>query len=252
MVIDACTALGERNPIQSIHDVGAGGLSNALPELVHDAGLGARFELRDVPSSETGLSPMQIWCCEAQERYVLAVAPEMLDGFTEIAQRERCPFAVVGHATEEPRLVLTDRDNGNSPIDLPMDVLFGKPPKMSRKVSSRARVLPTFDASLVSYDSSTNVLATAIGRVLNLPSVASKSFLITIGDRTVTGQIARDQMVGPWQVPVADVGVTLSSLGENIVTGEAMAIGEKPVIALISAAASAKMAVRVSSAPARE
>jgi len=243
MVIDACTALGERTPIQSIHDVGAGGLSNAFPELVHDAGLGARFELRDVPSSETGLSPMQIWCCEAQERYVLAVAPEMLDGFTAIAQRERCPFAVVGHATEEPRLVLTDRDNGTSPIDLPMDVLFGKPPKMSRNVSSRARILPPFDASLVTYDSSQNVLSTAVDRVLNLPSVASKSFLITIGDRTVTGQIARDQMVGPWQVPVADVGVTLSSLGETIITGEAMAMGEKPVLALISAASSAKMAV---------
>jgi len=243
MVIDTCASLGQDNPIQSIHDVGAGGLSNALPELVHDAGLGARFELRDVPSSETGLSPMQIWCCEAQERYVLAVAPEKLEGFTAIATRERCPFAAVGHATKEPRLILTDRLTGTTPIDLPMDVLFGKPPKMSRIATSLNRHLPAFDASLASYGSSQNVLATAIDRVLKLPSVGSKSFLITIGDRTVTGQIARDQMVGPWQVPVADVGVTFSSLGENIVTGEAMAMGEKPVLALISAASSAKMAV---------
>lgn len=243
MVIDACASLGNESPIQSIHDVGAGGLSNALPELVHDAGLGARFELRDIPSSETGLSPMQIWCCEAQERYVLAVAPEKLDDFTAIAARERCPFAVVGHATTEPRLVLTDRQTGTTPIDLPMDVLFGKPPKMSRVATTLNRNFPPFDASLSSYDSSLNVLSTAIDRVLKLPSVGSKSFLITIGDRTVTGQIARDQMVGPWQVPVADVGVTFSSLGENVIMGEAMAMGEKPVVALISAAASAKMAV---------
>jgi phosphoribosylformylglycinamidine synthase len=214
-----------------------------LPELVHDAGLGAVFELRDIPSSETGLSPMQIWCCEAQERYVLAIAPEKLDGFTTIAKRERAPFAVVGHATSDQRLVLKDRDNNTTPIDLPMDVLFGKPPKMSRIATSRKRSLPAFDASLATYDSSTNVLSTAIDRVLTLPSVASKSFLITIGDRTVTGQIARDQMVGPWQVPVADVGVTFSSLGEDILTGEAMAMGEKPLTALISASASAKMAV---------
>ena len=146
MVIDACTSLGDENPIQSIHDVGAGGLSNALPELVHDAGLGAQFELRDIPSSESGLSPLQIWCCEAQERYVLAVAPEKLDAFTTIAIRERCPFAVVGHATSDPRLVLTDRDNKTTPIDLPMDVLFGKPPKMSRIASTRKRALPPFDA----------------------------------------------------------------------------------------------------------
>ena len=243
MVIDACTSLGDKNPIQSIHDVGAGGLSNALPELVHDAGLGARFELRDIPSSETGLSPMQIWCCEAQERYVLAIAPEKLDLFSSIAIRERCPFAVVGHATSDTQLVLTDRNSNSTPIDLPMDVLFGKPPKMSRIANSRNRTLPHFDPSLASYDSSQNVLSTAINRVLSLPSVASKSFLITIGDRTVTGQIARDQMVGPWQVPVADVGVTFSSLGENIITGEAMAMGEKPVLALISAASSARMAV---------
>ena len=243
MVIDACTALGDRNPIQSIHDVGAGGLSNALPELVHDAGLGAKFELRDVPSAETGLSPMQIWCCEAQERYVLAIAPEMLCGFTAIAERERCPFAVVGHATAEQRLVLADRDNGTTPIDLPMDVLFGKPPKLSRVAERSERSLLPFDATLISYDSSPTILATAIDRVLSLPSVASKSFLITIGDRSVTGQVARDQMVGPWQVPVADVGVTYSSLGENIITGEAMAMGEKPVLALISPASSARMAV---------
>jgi phosphoribosylformylglycinamidine synthase len=243
MVIDACTSLGQHSPIESIHDVGAGGLSNALPELVHDAGLGAQIELRDIPSSESGLSPMQIWCCEAQERYVLGIAPEMLDRFTAIAVRERCPFAVVGHSTSNQQLILTDRDNGTTPIDLPMNVLFGKPPKLSRVSNTRTQKLPPFDHSLVSYDSAANVLSTAIERVLNLPSVASKSFLITIGDRTVTGQIARDQMVGPWQVPVADVGVTISSLGENVVTGEAMAMGEKPVVALISAASSARMAV---------
>lgn len=243
MVIDACAALGDETPIQSIHDVGAGGLSNALPELVHDAGLGAQFELRDIPSSEAGLSPMQIWCCEAQERYVLAISPQQLSVFKAIALRERCPFAVVGHATKEPQLVLTDRDSGTTPIDLPMEILFGKPPKMSRNANSQKHNLLVFDASLASYDSGPNILANAIERVFNLPSVGSKSFLITIGDRTVTGQVARDQMVGPWQVPVSDVGVTFSSLDENTLSGEAMAMGERPTVALISAASSARMAV---------
>ncbi|ODQ54166.1 phosphoribosylformylglycinamidin [Saitoella complicata NRRL Y-17804] len=245
-VIDACTSLGEGNLIQSIHDIGAGGLSNGLPELVHDAGLGARFELRDVPCDEPGMSPMQIWCCEAQERYVMAVAPENLERFDAICKRERAPYAVVGHATEEQRLVLTDSLLGTTPIDLPMDVLFGKAPKMSRQAITQALVLPAFDASLASYipkSSITDTLTTAIDRVLHLPSVASKSFLITIGDRTVTGMIARDQMVGPWQVPVADVAVTMTSLGDGIITGEAMAMGEKPNLALINHAASARMAV---------
>ncbi|KAK9477781.1 CobB/CobQ-like glutamine amidotransferase domain-containing protein [Lipomyces japonicus] len=267
MVIDACTALGSRNPLQSIHDVGAGGLSNALPELVHDHGLGAVFELRNIPSSEPGLSPMEIWCCEAQERYVLAVANDNLELFTAIADRERCPFAVVGHATAEQRLVLTDKLLGTTPIDLEMSTLFGKPPKMSRVASTRHLKIPPFDSSLASYvdaetlkstaskngsGSETSVhldatpvspLKIAVERVLHLPSVGSKSFLITIGDRTVTGLIARDQFVGPWQVPVADVGVTVTSLGEGIVTGESMAMGEKPTIGLINAKASAQLAV---------
>ncbi|OLL22917.1 Phosphoribosylformylglycinamidine synthase [Neolecta irregularis DAH-3] len=246
MLIDACAGLGNENPIQSIHDVGAGGLSNALPELVHDAGYGARFELRDIPCAESGMSPMQIWCCEAQERYVLAISPAKLDLFKSFANRERCPFAVIGHATKEQCLVLTDRLFSTTPIDLPMSVLFGKPPKMSRTVVSRNLIYPPFDSSLTSYLPSlpqTEIIQEAANRILRLPSVASKSFLITIGDRSVTGLVTRDQMVGPWQVPVADVGVTRSSLGEGIQTGEAMAMGEKPTIALISAKASAQMAV---------
>ncbi|KAK9464533.1 CobB/CobQ-like glutamine amidotransferase domain-containing protein [Lipomyces arxii] len=275
MVIDACTALGIQNPIQSIHDVGAGGLSNALPELVYDHGLGAKFELRDIPSSEPGLSPMEIWCCEAQERYVLAVAKADIELFESIANRERCPFAVVGHAISERRLILTDKLLGTTPIDLEMSTLFGKPPKMSRVATTRHLKLPAFDSTLMSYvDASGNSLAastvpavsngtntetvkalkltdssppsplkTAIERVLHLPSVGSKSFLITIGDRSVTGLIMREQMVGPWQVPVADVGVTVSSLGEGILTGEAMSLGERPSLALISPRASAQMAV---------
>ncbi|KAK9376070.1 CobB/CobQ-like glutamine amidotransferase domain-containing protein [Lipomyces chichibuensis] len=280
MVIDACTALGVQNPIQSIHDVGAGGLSNALPELVHDHGLGAQFELRDIPSSEPGMSPMEIWCCEAQERYVLAVAKSDLETFSAIAHRERCPFAVVGRATTELRLVLTDKLLGTTPIDLEMSILFGKPPKMSRTATTRHLKIPPFDSTLASYvdakgcplitaqtvtgshshslsnggsseaeksfkltASPASPLKVAVERVLHLPSVGSKSFLITIGDRTVTGLIARDQMVGPWQVPVADVGVTVSSLGEGVLTGEALSMGERPALALISPRASAQMTV---------
>lgn len=254
MVIDACVALGADTPILSIHDVGAGGLSNALPELVHDAGLGAEFELRQVESADKGMSPLQIWCCEAQERYVLAIGEDKLSTFEAIANRERCGFSVVGRAVGEvpsihkEKLVLTDRDSKEDPkpIDLPMSVLFGKPPKMSRSVASRKLPIPAFDASLESYlptPPEEGVLSEAINRVLRLPSVGSKSFLITIGDRTVTGQIARDQMVGPWQTPVSDVSVTLTSLSATCRTGEAMAMGEKPIMALISPSASAKMAV---------
>ncbi|EEB08215.2 phosphoribosylformylglycinamidine synthase Ade3 [Schizosaccharomyces japonicus yFS275] len=245
MVIDACTAMDD-TIIQSIHDVGAGGLSNALPELVHDAGLGAHFELRDIPCIEPSMSPMQIWCCEAQERYVLAIKPEHVEQFAEIANRERCPFGVVGYATEEQRLLLTDRHFNTSPIDLPMDVLFGKPPKMSRVAETVKVPFVPFDATLASYlpNASESVrVNNAVERVLHVPAVASKSFLITIGDRSVTGLIARDQMVGPWQVPVSDVAVTVTSFGEGLKTGEAMAVGEKPITALISAAASARMAV---------
>ncbi|KAK5941132.1 phosphoribosylformylglycinamidine synthase [Knufia obscura] len=253
-VINACSSLGKDSPILFIHDVGAGGLSNALPELVKDAGfLGAKFELRDVDNADGSMSPMEIWCCEAQERYVLAVGQEGLNKFRAIAERERCRYSIVGQATgqknnQENRMVLTDRDHmgGQQPIDLPMSVLFGKPPKMSREVQTRKMHLPAFDSSLHTYipDVPTEkVLDEAISRVLQMPAVGSKSFLITIGDRTVGGLTARDQFVGPWQVPVADVGVTATSLTHGIRTGEAEAMGEKPTLALISYAASARMAV---------
>ncbi|KAG0640770.1 putative phosphoribosylformylglycinamidine synthase [Tuber brumale] len=252
MVIDACVAMGKDSPIRSIHDVGAGGLSNALPELVHDAGLGATFELREVENADKGMSPLQIWCCEAQERYVMAVAESGLKTFVTIAKRERCGFSVVGRADggseAERRLVLKDRDSRDHPkvIDLPMSTLFGKPPKMHRNVATRELDHVQFDSSLETYLPNLPLedrLAEAVDRVLKLPSVGSKNFLITIGDRTVTGLVTRDQMVGPWQVPVADVAVTATSLSEESVTGEAMAMGEKPTLALISPAASARMAV---------
>jgi phosphoribosylformylglycinamidine synthase len=247
-VIDACRSMGDKNPILFIHDVGAGGLSNALPELAHDSGLGAVFELREVDNADKGMSPLQIWCCEAQERYVLAVAPDQLDHFKRICHRERCSYSVVGKATDEQRLVLKDRDSKENPtpIDLPMATLFGKPPKMSRIVESRKLRLPAFDSSLSMYIPDTpkdGLVIEAVDRVLTLPSVGSKSFLITIGDRTVGGLTARDQMVGKWQVPVADVSVTATSLQAGVRTGEAMAMGEKPTLALISSAASARMAV---------
>ncbi|KAA6408770.1 MAG: phosphoribosylformylglycinamidine synthase [Lasallia pustulata] len=251
-VINACVSMGPENPIKFIHDVGAGGLSNALPELVHDAGLGATFELREIDNADMSMSPMQIWCCEAQERYVMAVGEGGLNTFKKIANRERCAYSVVGKATgkreEQQRLVLMDRESGEypKPIDLPMSVLFGKPPKMSKVVESRKLRLPAFDSSLTTYLPETptdGLLGEAVNRVLALPSVGSKSFLITIGDRTVGGLTARDQMVGPWQVPVADVSVTATSLTVGMRTGEAMAMGEKPTLALISPAASARMAV---------
>ncbi|KPI44237.1 Phosphoribosylformylglycinamidine synthase [Cyphellophora attinorum] len=254
-VINACAALGTHNPILFIHDVGAGGLSNALPELVHDSGLGATFELRDVDNADGSMSPLQIWCCEAQERYVLAVADEGLNKFRAIADRERCRYSVVGQAkgvqnSDTNRLVLRDRDNERNdaqpPIDLPMSVLFGKPPKMSRTDTSVQKRLPVLDNTLKLYLPGLDekaILHEAVSRVLQVPAVGSKSFLITIGDRTVGGLTARDQMVGPWQTPVADVSVTATSLTSGIKTGEAMAMGEKPTLALISAGASARMAV---------
>ncbi|CAH2353844.1 phosphoribosylformylglycinamidine synthase [[Candida] railenensis] len=237
-VIDVCVSLGAKeNPIQSIHDVGAGGLSNALPELVHDNDLGAKFELRSILSLEPGMSPMEIWCNESQERYVLGVSPENLEMFSKICERERAPFAVVGEATSEQRLILTDSLLKSTPIDLEMSVLFGKPPKMSREAITAPLQLSPFSTSGLNVQDS-------ISRVLQLPSVGSKNFLITIGDRFITGLVDRDQMVGPWQVPVADVGVTATSLGETVIkTGEALAMGEKPTLALISASASAKMCV---------
>ena len=251
-VINACVSLGANNPIRFIHDVGAGGLSNALPELVHDSNLGATFELREVDNADKSMTPLQIWCCEAQERYVLAVAQDGLNKFRSIANRERCGYSVVGQATggpdEEKRLILMDRDSRENinPIDLPMSVLFGQTPKLTRTVDSRKVQLPVFDSSLSLYlpqVKETDLLDEAISRVLQLPAVGSKSFLITIGDRTVGGLTARDQMVGPWQIPVADVSVTATSLMTACKTGEAMAMGEKPTLALISPASSARMAV---------
>ncbi|EJU04173.1 phosphoribosylformylglycinamidin [Dacryopinax primogenitus] len=249
-VIDACISLGQHNPIRAIHDVGAGGLSNALPELVHDSGLGARFEIRDVLVDDTGMSPMEIWCNESQERYVLAVDPPDLPLFEQIAKRERCPYSVVGTATSEQQLILTDRLLGGDPIHLTMPTLFGKPPKLSKKdVTSETLRIP-FDSSLQLYlpfcrtgESQYEIPIEAVQRVFRLPSVGSKSFLITIGDRTVSGLVTRDQMVGPWQVPVADVAVTKTSYGFDVITGEAMAMGERTPLALLSAGASARMAV---------
>ncbi len=233
-VIDGCWQLGAENPIVSVHDVGAGGLSNALPELVHDSDRGARFELREIPNDEPGMSPMAIWCNESQERYVLAIDQARYEVFEGIAMRERCPFAVLGEATQEPHLAVSDRHFGNMPIDLPLSVLFGKPPKMHRDVKREKSHIPALALSKVD-------LAEAAERVLQLPSVADKTFLITIGDRSVTGLVARDQMVGPWQVPVADVAVTLSDFEGYC--GEAMAMGERTPVALIDPAASARLAV---------
>lgn len=244
-VIDACVnrpASEGGNPIQSIHDVGAGGLSNALPELVHDAGLGAVFEIRDVLVDDPKMSPMEIWCNESQERYVLAVAPADLPVFEAMCARERCPFAVVGTATEEERLVVTDRLLGENAIDIAMSVLFGKPPRMHRTAETVHPARTAFDATLKTY-SPTATLAEAADRVLHVPSVGSKGFLITIGDRSISGLVTRDQMVGPWQVPVADVAVTRAAFGFDVKVGEAMAMGERTPLALLSAGASARMAV---------
>ena len=238
-VIDKCWQLGESNPIAFIHDVGAGGLSNAFPELVSDGGRGANFELRNVPVDERSMSPLEIWCNESQERYVIAVSDENLAIFERICHRERAPFAVVGRATQEQHLTVTDSHfadskTGKAPIDLSLDVLLGKTPKMHKNVESKSltgEALQLFDVSLED----------AAERILNLPTVAEKTFLITIGDRTVTGMVNRDQMVGPWQVPVADCGVTASALDSY--HGEAMSIGERTPVALLNFAASARLAV---------
>lgn len=233
-VIDRCWAMGENNPIVSIHDVGAGGISNALPELVNDAGRGARFELRAVPNDEPGMSPMAIWSNESQERYVLAIRPERLEEFQRLCERERAPFAVVGTATREQRLIVGDAHFDDTPVDLPMDVLLGKPPKMLRDVRHRPFHKPVFPSTGID-------LAEAARRVLRLPAVADKRFLITIGDRTITGLVTRDQLVGPWQTAVADVAVTAS--GFHGLSGEAMAMGERSPIALIHGPASGRMAI---------
>ena len=233
-VIDRCWQLGDNNPILSIHDVGAGGLSNALPELAHTGGVGAIFKLRAIPSEEPGMSPLQIWCNEAQERYVLAIAPQNLARLRAICERERCPFAVLGSAITEPLLRVEDKHFKNNPVDISLDVILGKAPKVVRDVK---RVVPT----LTPLDLGGINLVEAGYRVLALPTVADKTFLIAIGDRTVGGLTARDQMVGPWQIPVADVAVTLAGFNET--SGVAYAMGERAPVAVIDAAASGRMAV---------
>ncbi|MDX1795827.1 MAG: phosphoribosylformylglycinamidine synthase [Hydrogenovibrio sp.] len=233
-VIDRCTYLGEDSPIASIHDVGAGGLSNAFPELVNDSGRGGRFDLRSVPNDEPGMSPMEIWCNESQERYVIAIYPDKLAQFEAICQRERCLYAVVGEATKEQELVVNDTVFENNPVDMPLNVLLGKPPKMHRTVESRVIPQPGFEPAVLDMNEVTE-------RLLKLPTIASKSFLITIGDRSITGMVTRDQMVGPWQVPVANAGVTCSDYKGY--TGEAMASGERPPVALINPKASARLSI---------
>jgi len=233
-VIDRCWQLGAANPILSIHDVGAGGLSNAFPELVHGGGAGARFDLRAVPSEEPGMAPREIWCNEAQERYVLAIAPSELARFRAICERERCPFAVVGEATSGAELIVADPHFGDRPVDMDLDVLLGKPPRMTRDVVHRTRGLKGLDLGVMTVKD-------AAYRVLQFPAVADKTFLVTIGDRTVGGLCARDPMVGPWQVPVADVAATLMDFDGY--AGEAMAMGERTPLALIDAPASGRMAV---------
>jgi phosphoribosylformylglycinamidine synthase len=238
-VIDKCWQRGEQNPIAFIHDVGAGGLSNAFPELVSDGGRGGVFELRNVPNDERSMAPHEIWCNESQERYVIAVSDENLAAFEQICARERAPYAIVGRATEEEQLTVTDshfsgNEKLNTPIDLPLEVLLGKTPKIIKDVKSVACAGHELNLANVS-------LADAADRILSLPTVAEKTFLITIGDRSVTGMVNRDQMVGPWQVPVADCGVTASALDSY--HGEAMSLGERTPVALLNYGASARLAV---------
>ena len=233
-VIDRCWQLGAANPIIAIHDVGAGGLSNAFPELVNDAGRGAVFKLRDVPLEEHGLTPLQIWCNEAQERYVLSILEKDLDTFRAICERERCPFAVVGTATDDGHLQVRDDLFANKPVDLPLNVLLGKPPKTTRTDKTQQQPEQPFSGSHID-------LKEAAYRVLQLPAVAAKNFLINIGDRTVGGLTHRDQMVGRWQTPVADCAVTI--MGFDTHRGEAMAMGEKPAVALFDAPASGRMCI---------
>jgi len=233
-VINHCNSLGSDTPIISIHDIGAGGLSNAVPEIIHDCERGGKFELRNVHNADIGMSPMQIWCNEAQERYVVAIKPESLALFTSFCEREHCLYAVIGEATEQEHLLLNDALLGDKPVDIPMSVLFGKPPKMHRNVKHIQPDTKSLDFNGVD-------IKEAVKRVLSFPAVADKSFLIHIGDRSITGLVARDQMVGPWQVPVADVAVTAS--GFYALTGEAMAMGERSPIAVINAPASGRMAI---------
>ena len=233
-VIDRCWAMGETNPILLIHDVGAGGLSNAVPEAVDHSHLGARVELREVPNAEPGMSPMGIWCNEAQERYVLVIADERIDEFSSLCDRERCPVAVIGTLTDDRILVVTDREFGNHCVDMPMEMLLGKTPKMTRDVTRVPRLQQELDIEGIELEE-------AVLRVLRFPAVADKSFLIHIGDRTVGGLCVRDQLVGPWQVPVSDVAITAS--GFESISGEAMSMGERTPLATINAPASGRMAV---------
>jgi phosphoribosylformylglycinamidine synthase len=233
-VIDACWQMGEQNPIAFIHDVGAGGLSNAFPELVKDGGTGGKFELRNVPNDEPGMSPLAIWCNESQERYVLAIKPADLPRFEAICKRERAAYAIVGEATDEKHLLVNDKHFDAKPVNLPMSVLFGKPPKMHRTAEKHQAKTEKFSTDNIA-------IADAVDRVLKHPAVASKNFLITIGDRSVTGMVARDQLVGPWQVPVADCAVTTVSYDST--KGEAMSMGERTPLALLDAPASGRMAI---------
>jgi phosphoribosylformylglycinamidine synthase len=233
-VIDACASLGERNPIAAIHDIGAGGLSNAVPEIVELSGCGARIELRAIPSDEPGMSPMELWCNESQERYMLAIEARDIERFAAICERERAPFAVIGELTAERELVVTDSQLGGAPVAMPMELLFGRPPKMTRTAARVEREPPAWRRDGVT-------LAAAVDRVLRFPAVADKSFLIHIGDRTVGGLVARDQLVGPWQVPVGDVAVTAA--GYDGYTGEAFAMGERTPVAIYDGPASARLAV---------
>jgi phosphoribosylformylglycinamidine synthase len=233
-VIDRCWAMGDRNPILLIHDVGAGGLSNALPEAIAHSRRGGRIDLRKIPSAESELSPMELWCNEAQERYVLALAPGSVPAFAAICERERCPYAVVGEITADGRLLVNDALLSAIPVDMPIDVLLGRTPRMSRVVASAPKI-----AAPLSTAGST--IGESLDRLLSLPAIADKSFLITIGDRSVGGMISRDQMVGPWQVPVADVAVSLNSFDGY--GGEAMAMGERTPVAVLNAPASGRLAV---------
>ncbi|MET0292764.1 MAG: phosphoribosylformylglycinamidine synthase [Steroidobacteraceae bacterium] len=233
-VIDRCWALGDDNPVHLIHDVGAGGLSNAVPEAVSHSNRGARIDLRAIPNEEPGMSPMELWCNEAQERYVLIVAEEGLARFEEIAKRERCLYAVIGTLTDDGRLEVSDPTFGNRPVDMPLEALLGKVPRMRRDVTRVGRFTGNVPRRPLK-------IADAAMRVLAHPAVADKTFLITIGDRSVGGMISRDQMVGPYQVPVADVGVTVVDYEHH--AGEAMAMGERTPLALLDSAAAARLAV---------
>ena len=233
-VIDRCWAMGDDNPIISIHDVGAGGLSNALPEIVHESGRGAKFNLRNIPNDDPGMSPMEIWCNESQERYVLAIHPDAIERFTAFCERERAPFAIIGEADDSKQLQVDDSVFNNSPINISLDIILGKPPKMHCDVKHEKYAGYTINTKSIKFSD-------AVTRILQLPTVADKRFLITIGDRSVSGLVVRDQMVGPWQCPVADCAITASSY--DAYTGEAMAVGERSPVAILNAQASGRLAL---------